>query len=50
MTAVPTQGIGSDFVAHAVTSLPPMDTVINPMCPRWAVRNASAAAAWVVCG
>ena len=27
-----------------------MLTVINPTCPRWAVRNASAAAACVVVG
>ena len=50
VTAVPTQLMGFAWAAHAVTSLPPMDTVIRPMCPRWAVRNASAAAAWVVVG
>ena len=50
VTAVPTQGIGVACVAQAVTSFPPMDTVISPICPRWAVMNASAAAACVVVG
>ena len=36
--------------AQAVTSFPPMDTVISPMWPRWALRNASAAAACVMVG
>jgi hypothetical protein len=31
VTAVATQLMGLDADAHAVTSFPPMDTVINPM-------------------
>ncbi len=50
VTAVATQLIGLACVAQAVTSFPPIDTVISPMCPRWAVRKASAAASWVVVG
>src|ERR1700689_1309672 len=49
-TAVETQLIGLAWAAQAVTSLPPIDTVISPMCPRCAVRKASAAASWVVVG
>ena len=49
-TAVATQGSGFAWAAQAVTSLPPMDTVMRPMCPQWAVMKASAAAAWVVVG
>ena len=50
VTAVPTQEIGLGCVAHDVTSLPPIDTVMRPICPRWAARNASAAASCVVVG
>src|SRR5580692_8054485 len=50
VTAVATQLIGLACVAQAVTSFPPIDTVMSPTCPRWAVRNASAAASWVVVG
>src|ERR1700722_14985689 len=50
VTAVDTQLIGLACTAHAVTSLPPMETVISPMCPRCAVRNTSAAASCVVVG
>src|ERR1700728_3453992 len=49
-TAVDTQLIGLACAAQAVTSLPPIDTVMSPICPRWAVRKASAAASWVVVG
>ena len=49
-TAVDTQEMMSACLAHGVTSLPLMDTVISPMCPRWAVMKASAAAACVVVG
>src|SRR5580658_7578384 len=49
-TAVATQLTGLACVAQAVTSLPPIETVMSPMCPRWAVRKASAAASWVVVG
>ena len=50
VTAPATQLIGLAFVAHEVTSFPPMLTVMSPMCPLWALRNASAAAACVVVG
>ena len=33
--------------AHPRRSLPPMDTVISPICPGWCAMNRSAAAAWV---
>src|SRR5580704_6060547 len=50
LTAVPTQLIGLLCVAHAVTSLPPMETVMSPMWLRCAVMKASAAAICVVLG
>ncbi len=50
LTAAATQLMGLALSAHPVTSLPPMETVISPMWPRWAVRKASAAAICVVVG
>ncbi len=50
VTAVATHATGLACVAQAVTSFPPIDTVMSPMCPRWADRNVSAAASWVVVG
>ena len=47
-TAAATHAIGSGSAAQAVTSLPPIDTVIRPTLPRFARRNASAAAICVV--
>src|SRR5579862_6360710 len=42
-----TQVTGSGLATQSVMSFPPMDTVINRTWPRWARRNASAAAAWL---
>src|ERR1700733_13916341 len=42
-----TQLTGDDAAAHAVTSFPPIDTVMSPICPGWALMNASAACTWV---
>jgi hypothetical protein len=50
VVAAATQLTGLLRVAHEVTSFPPMLTVMRPMCPRWAVRKASAAVACVVVG
>jgi hypothetical protein len=47
-TAAPTQAIGSAARAHAVTSLPPIETVISFTRPRWSRRNRSAASICVV--
>ncbi len=49
-TAVPTQPIGLLTRAHPVTSLPPIETVINPMWPLCCAMNAVAAAICVVVG
>ena len=50
LVAAATQVMGLLCVAQAVTSFPPIDTVIRPTWPRCAVRNASAAAICVVDG
>src|ERR1019366_6725690 len=40
-------GLAGEAAAHGVTSLPPMDTVTNPICPAWFVMKSSAACAWL---
>ena len=47
-TAVPTHAIGSAARAQAVTSLPPIETVMSLTRSRCLRRNLSAAAIWVV--
>jgi hypothetical protein len=48
-TASPTQATGSPApaLAHAVTSLPPIEIVTSLTSSRCAFRNAAAASAWV---
>src|SRR4051794_28097692 len=46
--AAPTHGSGLASFAHAVTSLPPIETVISATLPRWLRRKRSAAFTWVV--
>jgi hypothetical protein len=46
--AGPTQATGSGALAHAVTSLPPIETMIRPTSPRWRRRNRAAASACVL--
>ncbi len=47
LTAPLTHVTGSGSPPHAVTSFPPIDTVIRSTSPGWACRNASAASSWV---
>jgi hypothetical protein len=46
--AAATQGTGLDCAAHAVTSLPPIETVTSETWPRWRRRKRSAAVACVL--
>src|SRR4029077_7901669 len=48
--AAVTHPTGSAWVAHLVTSLPPIDTVTSATLPRWARRNRAAAESWVRSG
>src|ERR1700674_4983668 len=45
-----TQGIGLEALAHVVTSLPPMETVMSPIRPGLAAMKARAAPSWVAVG
>ena len=49
-TAADAHGMGFGCDAQAVTSFPPIDTVISPMWPLCVAMKATAAAIWVVVG